>query len=140
VRNTGNNFRKGTTMATRNFVDHDTFKELIRATPRADGRAYEDIAAIYGDMSRLVVGWLATTDQRELAKLYNRFGWGGRANVRAIQAAAILWMDTYRPQPAACYEFVLKGRRHLAKPYHFKASGLPNVYLLNGAKIARDAD
>jgi transcriptional regulator with XRE-family HTH domain len=38
------------------------------------------------------------------------------------------------------YEFALKGRRHLAKPYHFTASGLPNVYLLNGVKIERDAD
>jgi hypothetical protein len=91
-------FRKGTTMATRNFLDHDTFKELIRATPREDGRAYEDIATIYGDMSRLVVGWLANTDQRELGKLYNTFGWRGHANVRAIQAAAQLWMDVYRPQ------------------------------------------
>ena len=40
----------------------------------------------------------------------------------------------------ARYELALKGRRRLAKPYHFKASGLPNVYLLNGVKIERDAD
>jgi DNA-binding transcriptional regulator YiaG len=40
----------------------------------------------------------------------------------------------------ARYEFALKGRRHLAKPYHFKASGLPNVYLLSGVKIERDAE
>jgi DNA-binding transcriptional regulator YiaG len=40
----------------------------------------------------------------------------------------------------ARYEFALKNRRLLAKPYHFKASGLPNVYLLNGVKIARDAE
>jgi DNA-binding transcriptional regulator YiaG len=38
------------------------------------------------------------------------------------------------------YEFTLKGRRHLPKPYHFKASGLPNVYLRNGVKIERDAE
>jgi hypothetical protein len=83
---------------TRNFVDRDMFEALIRVIPRADGGAYEDIATIYGDMSRLVVAWLANTDQRELAELYNRFGWGGRANVRAIQAAAKRWMDEYRPQ------------------------------------------
>jgi transcriptional regulator with XRE-family HTH domain len=41
---------------------------------------------------------------------------------------------------SARYDFALKGRRHLAKPYHFKASGLPNVYLLSGVKIERDAD
>ncbi len=40
----------------------------------------------------------------------------------------------------ARYEFALRGRRHLAKPYHFKASGLPNVYLLNGVKVERDAE
>jgi DNA-binding transcriptional regulator YiaG len=40
----------------------------------------------------------------------------------------------------ARYEFTLKGRRHLPKAYHFKASGLPNVYLLNGVKIERDAE
>jgi hypothetical protein len=83
---------------TRNFVDRGMFEALIRATPRANGGAYKDIATIYGDMSRLVVGWLANTDKRELKKLYNRFGWGGRANVRAIQAAAKRWMGEYRPQ------------------------------------------
>jgi DNA-binding transcriptional regulator YiaG len=40
----------------------------------------------------------------------------------------------------ARYDFALKGRRRLAEPYHFKASGLPNVYLQNGVKIERDAD
>jgi DNA-binding transcriptional regulator YiaG len=38
------------------------------------------------------------------------------------------------------YAFALRGRRHLGKPYHFKASGLPNVYLLNGVRIERDPD
>src|SRR5262245_16728907 len=37
------------------------------------------------------------------------------------------------------YQFALKGRRHLPEPYHFTASGLPNVYLLSGVKIERDA-
>jgi hypothetical protein len=96
VRNAGNDFRKGATM-TRNFIDRDMFEALIRATPRAKGGAYKDIATIYGDMSRLVVGWLANTDKKELEELYNRFSWGGRANVRAIQAAAKRWMAEYRP-------------------------------------------
>jgi hypothetical protein len=38
------------------------------------------------------------------------------------------------------YDFTLKGRRHLAEPYHFTASGLPNVYLHNGVRIERDPD
>ena len=83
---------------TRNFVDRDMFEALIRTTPRANGGAYKDIATIYGDMSRLVVAWLANTDKIELAELYNKLGWGGRANVRAIQAAARRWMAEYRPQ------------------------------------------
>jgi len=40
----------------------------------------------------------------------------------------------------ARYKLALKGRPHLPKPYHFKASGLPNVYLLSGVNIERDAD
>jgi len=33
-----------------------------------------------------------------------------------------------------------QGPPTLGKPYHFKASSPPNVYLLNGVKIERDAD
>jgi DNA-binding transcriptional regulator YiaG len=40
----------------------------------------------------------------------------------------------------ARYEFSIKGRRHLPKPYHFKGAGLPNVYLRNGVTIEKDAD
>jgi hypothetical protein len=75
VRNAGNDFRKGAIM-TRNFVDRDMFEALIRATPRANGGTHKDIATIYGDISRLVVAWLANTDREQLAELYNSFGWG----------------------------------------------------------------
>ena len=37
-------------------------------------------------------------------------------------------------------EFYFKGRRLLDKPYHLRAIGLPNVYLLNGVFIEHDAD
>jgi DNA-binding transcriptional regulator YiaG len=40
----------------------------------------------------------------------------------------------------ARYQLARRGRRHLPKPYHFTASGLPNVYLLSGVKIERDGD
>jgi DNA-binding transcriptional regulator YiaG len=39
---------------------------------------------------------------------------------------------------SARYEFTLKGRPRLRKPYHFNGSGLPNVYLLSGVKIEQD--
>jgi DNA-binding XRE family transcriptional regulator len=38
------------------------------------------------------------------------------------------------------YDFAIKGRKRLPAPYHFKASGLPNVYLLNGVKFETDPD
>jgi transcriptional regulator with XRE-family HTH domain len=38
------------------------------------------------------------------------------------------------------YEFALKGRRHLNMPYHFKGCGLPEVYLLSGVRVERDAE
>jgi hypothetical protein len=47
VRDAGNAFRKGA-IVTRNFVDRSMFEALIRATPRKDGDAYEDIATING--------------------------------------------------------------------------------------------
>jgi putative transcriptional regulator len=40
----------------------------------------------------------------------------------------------------ARYEFAIKGRKRHPKPYHFRGSGLPNVYLLNGVKIEQDAE
>jgi DNA-binding transcriptional regulator YiaG len=32
-------------------------------------------------------------------------------------------------------EFYIRGRELLAKPYHYEASGLPNIYLLNGVTV-----
>jgi transcriptional regulator with XRE-family HTH domain len=34
--------------------------------------------------------------------------------------------------------FYIKGRKKAAQPYHFKAAGLPNVYILNGFKLGPD--
>lgn len=38
------------------------------------------------------------------------------------------------------YEFYLRGKAELAKPYHFKGSGLPNVYLHSGVEVTDDPD
>jgi DNA-binding transcriptional regulator YiaG len=40
---------------------------------------------------------------------------------------------------SARYEFSVRGQSD-RKPYHFKACGLPNVYLTNGVKIENDPD
>jgi DNA-binding transcriptional regulator YiaG len=37
-------------------------------------------------------------------------------------------------------EFYIKGRPHLAEPYHLRGIGLPNIYLLNGVTIERDPE
>ncbi|MGH6816533.1 MAG: helix-turn-helix domain-containing protein [Hyphomicrobiaceae bacterium] len=37
-------------------------------------------------------------------------------------------------------EFYIKGRKRLPEPYHFKAVGLPDVYLLNGVTFEDDPD
>ena len=83
---------------TRDFIDREAFDDLIRNVPRADGGTYEDIATIYGDMSRLVVAWIANTPADDLHRRYNDLGWGGSANVRAIQEAAKQWMREHRPE------------------------------------------
>lgn len=56
---------------------------------------------IYGDMSRLVVAWLATAPAAELVERYEQYGWGGSPAVRAIQEAARDWLKTYHPDRAA---------------------------------------
>jgi hypothetical protein len=81
----------------RNFIDREVFEELIRSTPRRDGGEYQDIATIYGDMSRLVVAWLASTNPSDLCKCYNKLEWGGTANAHAMHEAARAWYAKYHP-------------------------------------------
>lgn len=38
------------------------------------------------------------------------------------------------------YEFYLRGKKELAEPYHYKGSGLPNVYLHSGVRVTDDPD
>jgi transcriptional regulator with XRE-family HTH domain len=35
-------------------------------------------------------------------------------------------------------EFYIKGRKNMPTPYHLKAVGLPNIYLLNGVSFEKD--
>lgn len=79
----------------KNFTEHEVFNKLVAGLARADGAEYRDVATIYGDMSRLVVGWLARTPPAELRRLYNDLGWGGSANVRAIHEVAKAWYEKY---------------------------------------------
>jgi hypothetical protein len=80
------------------FTDREVFTELIGSIRTADGREYQDVRTIYGDMSRLVVAWLAATPPAEINRAYNQLGWGGAANGRALHEAAQEWMGRYRAE------------------------------------------
>ena len=82
------------------FIDREVFEALIAEVPTAKGDGYQDIATIYRDMSRLVVTWLARTNKAELQSLYNAYGWGGNANVRALQTCARAWLKKHHPELA----------------------------------------
>ena len=86
------------------FIDRGVFTELLAEVPRADGRAYEDVATIYGDMSRLVVAWLASLTPADINREYAALGWGGAPNARALNEAAKRWMREYREPSAASRE------------------------------------
>jgi hypothetical protein len=80
-----------------NFIERDVFEHVMRKILRKDGKNFEDVDTIYGDMSRLVVAWVACSNPRKLKDLYNELGWGGDANVRAIHEAAKAWLEEYHP-------------------------------------------
>lgn len=67
-------------MEKRNFIDREVFERILGECPTQSGSAYQDTDTIYGDMSRLVVAWLAHIPMNELHALYNKLGWKGSAN------------------------------------------------------------
>ena len=85
-------------MKIKNFIDRTVFDDMLAQIPTARGDAYQDLATIYGDMSRLTVAWIASTPPEELQKMYNELGWKGSANVRAMHEAAKLWFQLHDPE------------------------------------------
>jgi hypothetical protein len=81
----------------KNFVDRSVFNEVLGQIDTATGGKYQDSATIYGDLSRLVVAFIAATPPQELQEIYNKLGWGGSANVRAIHEAANHWYQLHHP-------------------------------------------
>lgn len=59
-----------------NYIEREVFEDLIADVPRTDGTAYQDMDAVDGDMSWLVVAWLACTPLEE--QLPCTTSWGGR--------------------------------------------------------------
>jgi len=82
---------------TRAFIDREAFQVVLDEVKTVSGTPYEDPDTVYGDMSRLVVGWLARQSPAEIDVEYKRAGWRGRANSRALHEAAKRWLKTYRP-------------------------------------------
>ena len=87
----------------KNFIDRSIFEEIIGNIDTAQGKKYQDLATIYGDMSRFVVALIATTSPKELQETYNKLGWAGEANVRAMHEAAGYWYKTYHPNRLPMY-------------------------------------
>jgi hypothetical protein len=80
------------------FIDRGVFSEILSEVQTKGEKPYEDVATIYSDMSRFVVAHLANMSVADINKQYNDLGWGGNANGRAIHAAAVKWMELYKPQ------------------------------------------
>jgi len=81
----------------KNFIDRAIFEDILGQIETAKGNKYQDSATIYGDLSRFVVALIASTPSKSLQETYNRLGWGGEANVRAMHEAADYWYKTYHP-------------------------------------------
>lgn len=81
----------------RNVVDRDVFGQLPADISTADGARDQDIGTIYGDLSRLLVGRLATRSPQQLREIYSRTGWKGNANARALHEAAKRWYTVHHP-------------------------------------------
>ena len=81
----------------KNFIDRGIFEETLAQIDTTQGKKYRDLATIYGDLSRFVVAIIAITPPQQLQETYNKLGWGGAANVRAMHEAAQHWYKTYHP-------------------------------------------
>jgi hypothetical protein len=80
-----------------NFIDRQVLEEILSKVRRTDGAGYQDVDTVYGDMSRLVVAWLACTPPAQLAAVYNELGWKGHPNARAFHTAAKQWLAKHHP-------------------------------------------
>jgi hypothetical protein len=76
------------------FIDRDVFPKYL-------AKHYDDIATIYGDLSRLVVAFVARAEPAEINALYTDLGWGGTPNSRAMHDAAARWMSQHRHPTSA---------------------------------------
>jgi hypothetical protein len=83
------------------FIRPEVFAETLQELRTLEGTPYQDVNTIYGDMSRLVVAWLASAPPEDLRSLYNQLSWKGNASIRPIQEAARMWLRKHHPKRAA---------------------------------------
>ena len=77
----------------RNFIHPDEFRALMTEDVcQTKGGQFEDVKTAYGDMSRLVVAWLAQASPDELQRIYNDFGWK-KMNAQQCHNAAKAWLN-----------------------------------------------
>jgi hypothetical protein len=77
------------------FIEEETFRELIH---RDDGSPYAHPRTVYGDLSRLVVGWLARTPPKELEAVYLGSGFKPTANLKPLHRVARKWFEQHHPE------------------------------------------
>jgi len=80
------------------FIDRKVFERVLGEISTADGAHYQDAKTIYGDLSRLIVAWLASTPPSDINDVYNKLGWKGVANGRALHESAKHWMRRFRSE------------------------------------------
>jgi hypothetical protein len=85
-------------MKTKAFIDQKAFVELIGGITNTSGLSYTDIDTIYRDLSRLAVVWVYRTERSELQRIYNEYGWKGKANIRAMKKCAEAWLKANHPK------------------------------------------
>jgi hypothetical protein len=109
------------------FVRPEVFAEMVGRVSTLKGTQYKDVTTIYGDMSRLVVAWLATTPPEELRALYNQLEWEGAANIPAIQKAAQEWLLNYHPDRASRLGITARAERGNRAAYEAILAKVPDA-------------
>jgi len=81
------------------FIELDVFVKTLELVNTSQGGAdYQDVRALYGDMSRAVVAWLAKASSEDIAQTYERGGWRGTPDIHGLQQAARMWYAANCPE------------------------------------------
>ena len=79
----------------KNFINREVFQRVLDEVRTVAGTPYSDPDTVFGDLSRLVVGWLARVTPAEIVAEYQRAGWKGDPHSRALHEAAKRWFEIH---------------------------------------------